>query len=129
MALETVAERRVREQRLAERAAATWVADLADGHTTIVIAHPGVEPNRDPKFLRENFGINPAVTPIIRLSESRQAPLTHEEKVAERAEIQARDDALAAEAAEAVAAVKARSTAKGGARNTAKAGPEPVTGE
>jgi hypothetical protein len=130
MALESDVERRARERRWATHAENTLVVDLPDGHTTIVVAHPGQTLDRDPKFLRENFGIvDQSITPIIRLSESRSRPLSHEEKVAARAEVVAAEEAAVTEAADAVAEVKARDTARRGPRNTAKAGPDPVSGD
>lgn len=58
------------EQEL-EKARKTFVADLPSG-ATIIIAHPGQQPNMDPKFLRENFGVTPAM--VITRDESREAP-------------------------------------------------------
>ena len=54
------------------RAEKTHVADLAGG-VQIVIAHPGQEPNMDPKYLRENFGVTPDM--VITLDKSKQAPV------------------------------------------------------
>lgn len=63
-----------------EAAKQTFVADLPNG-ATIILARPGQTLNRDPKFLRENFGIRS--DQVIPLSESRERPLTAAERAAE----------------------------------------------
>jgi hypothetical protein len=92
--------------RTAARAENTWVFDHPDGHC-IVLAHPGQpKPPTDPKFLRENFGIMPAHTHLVRrLSESPHRPLTEAEKAVERAgNRQSRIDELKAELSRLMAA-------------------------
>jgi hypothetical protein len=150
-----------REARWRAHAENTYVADLVDHNGepagTIVLSHPGQTLNRDPKFLREQFGIHPGQ--VITLAESRERPLSAAEKAAEAAaalDVAWVDDkalarASAAREASAKAAreededmddesgdpdtSKARAAARRGARNTAKgspddtakSGPEPVT--
>jgi hypothetical protein len=82
-----------------ERAQKTLVFDHPDG-STIILRHPGgqdlPDPREDPKFYRDNFGILPEHRPfIVPLSESRQRPLTEEEKDAERAKESADNVAFA----------------------------------
>jgi hypothetical protein len=63
-------------------------------HGTTVIAQPGFELVRDPKFLRENFGItDPSV--IKTLGESKSKILSEEEKDAETAALKAKAEAKA----------------------------------
>lgn len=57
---------------ISEKAKRTHVADLPSG-ATIIIAHPGQQPNMDPKHLRENFGVTPGM--VTTLDKSREAPV------------------------------------------------------
>jgi hypothetical protein len=64
-------------------------------HGVAVVAQPGFELNRDPKFLRENFGItDPSV--IKTLGESKGKILSDEEKEVEIAAEKAKAEAKAA---------------------------------
>ena len=56
-----------RQKHIAEN---TWGYDKP--HAFIVTAHPGQEPNRDPKYNRENFAEN--VAELVRLGDSSHAP-------------------------------------------------------
>jgi hypothetical protein len=70
----------------------TLVAEFPHGVT--VVAQPGFELNRDPKSLRENFGItDPSV--IKTLGESKAKILSDEEKEAETAAEKAKAEAPA----------------------------------
>jgi hypothetical protein len=56
-----------RQKHIAE---STWGYDKP--HAFIVTAHPGQEPNRDPKYNRENYAED--VSTLVRLSDSSHAP-------------------------------------------------------
>jgi hypothetical protein len=144
-----------REARWRAHAENTLVGDLVDHNGepagTIVLAHPGQTLNRDAKFLRENFGIDPGQ--VITLAQSREAPVSAEQKAAEAAaalDVAWVDDkALARVQAAREASEKAseeadeddedaggdpdtrtaRSTARRAARNTAKSGPGAVSAD
>jgi hypothetical protein len=104
-----------------EYAEKTTVFEHPDTGRVIVLAHPGQQLNRDPKYLRENFGLaahHQGDDCIKKLSESSHAPLTDIQKAEARGRERAKKkiEEQAAERAEQEAYEKALAEAEAGAK-------------